>query len=383
MSAPQCIGMHRSAGHPAGSVTVPGMPPAPHRSWFDQLETSLAAIPADARAEKIRSLAGDLQQQHPHIDGVFRLHVRMATRGRELELDLPRLQQRDLLQPALDLLRPADTSNPSFATHFVGAAVQAAPLLDLATTVTTNMGGTVDWSFVSTQPTVGGPFTPGTTVTASDPVWGGGDMLSPFKYGLTVAASNELIEDTDFPFEEWTAQRVAPAVARKASTDWWGGAGGTTAPEGLLAGLTTVTAAGAATVTLDDVANLLSNVPSEYAFTDRCAVLLAPAAYWQLRRQTLGTSAAGGMAISSDTPWNGRILGYRFRVDPALASPASAAKSVVAGDFSAAYVIRLLPLRVASAIGQTFNTDKTQIHVSMRVDGRRMLTNAARALVHP
>lgn len=360
------------------------MPPMPTstRDWFQDLIDSLTDLPAQARAEKVRSFAADLQSSFPNIDAAFRVHARMASKA-EVEFDWPDLHQRDLGQTALDILRPAYSSNPTFATHFLGAAVQASPLLDLATVVPTNNGAMVDWSFISTQPTAGGPFAPGATVTASDPAWGGGDLLSPFRYGLTVAASNELLEDTDFPTEQWIAQRVAPVIARRASTDWWGGAGGTTAPEGLLAGLTTVTAAGAATVTLDDVGNLLSNVPSEYAFTDRCHVLLAPAAYWQLRRQTLGTTAAGGMAISSETPWRGRIMGHPFRVDPALAAPASAARSVVAGDFSAAYVIRLLPLRVVSAVGQMFNQDKTQIMIAMRVDGRRMLTNAARALVHP
>ena len=43
------------------------------------------------------------------------------------------------------------------------------------------------------------------------------------------------------------------------------------------------------------------------------------------------------------------IHGFPFRVDPELADPANDAKSVVAGDFRSAYVVRLLPVRIETA----------------------------------
>jgi HK97 family phage major capsid protein len=257
-----------------------------------------------------------------------------------------------------------------FVETFAGAMAAAAPLLDLATIVPTTNGADVDFSFATTLPTANGIVADGATITASDPVFAGA-ALKAYAYKDLIRMSNEVLTDGAWSAEQWAGDRMGANVAFKLSADLWGG-GGSTAPEGLLAGLSTVTAAGAAIVTFDDVAALLNGVPAAYRYSGRCTILLSPGAHVDLmEEQPLHDWASG------------TIHGFPFRVDAQLADPATTTKSVVAGDFETAYVVRLMPLRVEMNPKPHFNSDESSLRTVLRADGRRMVMNAARALVHP
>jgi HK97 family phage major capsid protein len=77
------------------------------------------------------------------------------------------------------------------------------------------------------------------------------------------------------------------------------------------------------------------------------------------------------------------IHGFPFRVDPELADPANDAKSVVAGDFRSAYVVRLLPVRIETDADSASANDNVRVRIVLRADGTRQVTDACRALVHP
>ncbi len=80
---------------------------------------------------------------------------------------------------------------------------------------------------------------------------------------------------------------------------------------------------------------------------------------------------------------SGKLFGFNFRVDAQLADPATTTKSVVAGDFESAFLIRLVPLRIQLDKSVSFSTDKSSLRVVLRADSLRMVTGAAKALVHP
>jgi hypothetical protein len=152
------------------------------------------------------------------------------------------------------------------------------------------------------------------------------------------------------------------------------------------AGLSTVTAAGASVVTFDDIANLLNAVPAEDRYSGNCVVLLSPGAHIDLLQENpamLTPWAAGftEMGFRSGR-FHGVVHGFPFAVDPALADPATTTKSVVAGNFRDAYLIRSVSLRVEQA-AVPLNTDLVSLRAVLRADGRRMRTAACRALVHP
>jgi HK97 family phage major capsid protein len=260
----------------------------------------------------------------------------------------------------------------TFVTTLSGAMANVAPLLDLATVVTTETGEDLDFSYVATLPTPNGIVADGASITAADPTFAGGSIKA-FAYKDLIEISNELLSDGTWPVEQWAANRMGPSIAYKLSADLWNGAGPTTAPQGLLGGLSTVNAAGAAIVTFDDVAALLNAVPAAYRYSGRTTILLSPGAHIDLlEEQPLHPGWA-----------NGTIHGFNFRVDPQLADPATTTKSVVAGDFETAFMIRLVPLRIQLDKSVHFGTDKSSLRVVLRADSLRMITGAAKALVHP
>jgi HK97 family phage major capsid protein len=319
---------------------------------------ALGQTRSDILRAEIRSSFG------PGIDAEFRAAV---LGGEPVDL-LPAPEHRILGASAI-----ANTSGTDFTATFMGAAVQAAPLLELSTVIKTTSGNRRSYSFVVTQLTSNAVTAPGAAITPSDPTFGTTAELDAYKYPNLILASEELVTDSALSFEQLCADRVAPLAARKMSDDLWAG-NGTTAPQGLLAGLTTVTAAGAAVVAFADVANLLRQVPTAYRDQGTCSIILSPGALMDLVTESI-TKTSG--LLTAD-----RILNFPYRVDGALAAPASAAKSVVAGDFSQAYLTRLAPLRIESATSADIS-ERRQFRIVLRGDGKRMVTDACRALVHP
>jgi HK97 family phage major capsid protein len=141
----------------------------------------------------------------------------------------------------------------------------------------------------------------------------------------------------------------------------------------------TVTAAGAATVTFADIETLVAAVPANYRHGGGAAFVMAPAAYLALRNQKAST----GGSYMWDPTQGDTLFGFPVRVDNALAAPASAARSVVFGDFAQAYAIRLLPVRFMTSEQQAFSSGLVGAQVVIRADGRTMNTGAVRALIHP
>lgn len=268
-------------------------------------------------------------------------------------------------------------ANGSYVTAVLGALSQRSPLLRYSTVLTTPTGEDLSLQWGAVLPTPNGKTAEAGSISSTDPTFGQTTMRV-FKYPALFVASRELVEDTTMPLEQYCAGPVGERLARSFSADAWAGAGGTSAPQGLMASLTTVTAAGASTATMADVEALLATVPSQYSTPDRLVLLMAPAAYLQLRKQK---DSAGNYLWPANAPFE--LFGYRVDLDPALAAPASGTKSIVAGDFANAYAVRLLPVRVSTGRTQLFTADAVQFMTTLRADGRVMVADACRALVHP
>lgn len=319
----------------------------------------------------------ELRARWPHVDIDFR--TALAFGG---GYDAP-LQQRALTATARTQLGNPD----SYTEALLAKTVQAAPLLSWATVLETADGRNLDYGFISTDATANGVVADGATITASDPGFDRAALKSYAYKDVTIAAA-ELVSDARLNLERLAAEHVAPLIARKLSADLWTG-GGTTEPEGLLAGLGTVTASAAGAVDLGDIVSLLAAVPAADRFGGDCVIFLAPGAYDDL----LTDQAALGqhmfpltMGMSLDDVrsqlFDGLLFGVPFVVDPALDDPATTKKSVVAGNIRQAYAIRLAPLRV-DVDRTSVASDTVRLRTVLRADGRRMRTAAAKALVHP
>lgn len=127
-----------------------------------------------------------------------------------------------------------------------------------------------------------------------------------------------------------------------------------------------------------DVENLVRAVPAAYRTGENFAIVASPAAYMDLRTEK---DTAGNFKWPPGAP--DVLYGATVYQDNALAAPATTARSVVAGDFKAAYAIRMLPVRFEMATHNSFNSGLVNAMVTLRADGRTMITSAVRALLHP
>jgi HK97 family phage major capsid protein len=332
--------------------------------------------------EHADELDAELRTRWPNVDPTFR---GVFAYGGTYETSF------DINTRALTASARAQLSDRTFVEALFAKAVEAAPLLDWATLLETGDALPFDFGFLNVDATAPGVIDDGATITAGDPGFARASFGS-FAYKAVIAAAAELVVDARLDLERLAAEHVAPILARKLSSDLWGG-GGTTEPQGLLAGLGTVTAAGASAVTLADVAKLLAAVPAADRFGGDCVVMMSPGAFEDIAESQASIGnfvapAAFGIRpedLSLGVPrYHGIITsaGVPFVIDPALAAPASAAKSVVAGSIRQAYAVRLAPLRV-DVDKVSASTDTVSLRCVLRADGRRMRTGAARALVHP
>ena len=269
------------------------------------------------------------------------------------------------------------TAGRDFAGMVGGALADVAPMFQLATVFPTTDGDTFDVPFVATNPTPGGIVAEAGAMTPTDPTFGVASLLS-FKYPVLFKVTRELVEDAAFDAESYMAGMVAQRLAALISNDFYRGVGGVTAPAGLATALTTFTAASPTAVAFADIESLIGLVPAAYRTGGRMALVMSPGAYMQLRSQKGST---GGSYLWPVTDGD-QLFGFPVYVDNALPSAVATNRTVIAGDIATAYAVRTVDLRVELSPGLDFNADLINARVIMRVDGRTMVTDAARTLVH-
>jgi Phage capsid family len=95
------------------------------------------------------------------------------------------------------------------------------------------------------------------------------------------------------------------------------------------------------------------------------------------------TDTAGSIALPSLSSEAPSLLGRPVAVDAAMPAPAANAKSIVFGDIERAYVVRRTS-GVAVQRLEELHSDSGQLGFrgAARVDGRVVLSDAARALTH-
>ena len=269
------------------------------------------------------------------------------------------------------------TAARDFAGMVGGALVDAAPLLGLATLFPTPNGDQLDVPFVSVNPTPPGIIAEAAALTAVEPTFGLVNLVS-FKYPVLTKVSRELVEDSAFDVESYMANTVAARIAALVSADYYRGAGGATAPAGLATALSTVTAGSPTAAAFADIESLIGAVPAAYRTAPGMSLVMSPGAYMQLRSQKGST---GGSYLWPVTDGN-VLFGFPVFVDNALPSAASTNRTVIAGNIGAAYAIRMVDLRVEKATALDLNSDLVNVRCIVRTDGRTIVTDACRALVH-
>jgi HK97 family phage major capsid protein len=327
--------------------------------------TALELAEADAQARRA----------FPGVDPQFRAAFVRRSGGDERTRSFEQLPE----VRALGSTARTETTDRTFSDTLFAALVAQSPILGLATLVRTSTGSPHGLSYVATDSAANGIVTDGSSITVADPVFGRA-QFNAYSYKDRLVLSEELFYDGAFDAEDYAARMFAAGPSLRAFGVHTISGDGSSKPLGLANSgtLTTVTAAGASAIVLDDVAKALEDLPT--SALPNASIVLSHGAWFDIIRATEGTSGAGGRSINP-TGYVGKLWNFPTYVDPALTNPATGVITGLVGDFKSAYAVRLAPIRVDVDHHATLATDQVGVRAVIRGDATTMVAGSARALI--
>jgi HK97 family phage major capsid protein len=324
----------------------------------------IAALKADQEREAkvemaTREIAAQVRPQAQAVRGddeVIRSMARGEVRGHTFE-------QRDVIKTSQGAPVPT-----SFFNQVIEQARLVGPMLDVGTTLRTAGGENLQipsqlgWSTAA----ITGEGSP---IDESDPTFNSFITLGAFKYSFLVQLSRELIDDSGVDILSFIATQTGNALGFKVNNDLTLGTG-TVQPNGIVpkasAGITGGTGVSGA-FTADNLIDL--------AYSLNGAARRLPGVGWMMNTASLGAVRKlkdnNGAYIFSPAlaDGNDRVLSYPVFENPAMASTATNAKSVVFGHLPSYYVRMAGGLRLDRSDDFAFSADLVTFRATMRVDG--------------
>lgn len=267
------------------------------------------------------------------------------------------------------------SSNAPVPTSFSNAVIDQArlvgPMLD--PTVVTVLNTATGENFV--LPSLSSWSTAGleaeaASIDESDPAFGK-TTLGAFKYAFLVQVSSEMINDSNVDILGFVARQAGNALGYQANAVLTTGTG-TVQPKGIVSaagsGVTGGTAVSGA-FTGDNLIDLVYSVDGAARRLPGFGIMASGASIGAMRKLKASTSGEYLFTPTLDAATPDRFLGYRLIENPHMASPATSAKSVIAGDLSSYYTRQVGGIQVASSTDYAFQNDLVTIRCIIRVDG--------------
>ena len=337
-----------------------------YKKMNDELNERAAridALKADAEREaKIEAATRDIVSQ-----------VRPETRAPKGDEEVLRAMGRGELRgytfETRDVVKTS-TGSPvptSFFNQVIAQARLVGPMLDVATVLRTAGGENLQipsqagWSTAA----ITGE---GTAISESDPTFNSFITLGAYKYSFLLQLSRELIEDSGVDILSFIATQTGNAIGYAVNAALTTGSG-TNQPNGIVtaaASAVTGTTSGP-TFSADDLVTL--------AYSLDGAARRLPGVGWMMNTASLGVvrklkdNSGRYIFEPSLADGNDRVLNYPVFENPAMASNASATKSVIFGHLPSYYVRMAGGLRLDRSDDYAFNTDLVTFRATMRVDG--------------
>jgi HK97 family phage major capsid protein len=267
-----------------------------------------------------------------------------------------------------------NTVPTSFYDRLVAHLIEVSGMLKANPTVLNTTSGEVIQVPKTTAHSTGALVAEQAALSQSEPTFGQ-ISLGAFKYGVLIQASRELLNDTGVDLEGYLAMQAGRAIGNALGTNLITGTG-TTMPRGVVVDATSgatgdTVANGAAVIgapTYGPLVDLQYSVIAPYRDSSSC--------YWMLKDSTVGAIRkirdTTGQPIWQPSMQLGApdiLLGKPVVTDPNVAAVASAAKSVLFGDFSQYFVRLAGGVRFERSDDFAFSTDMVTFRCILRGDG--------------
>jgi HK97 family phage major capsid protein len=336
----------------------------------------IEALKADAEREaKIeaatREIAGQVRGNVQHARGDDET-IRSLARG---EIRSFTFETRDVVKTSTGAPVPT-----SFYNQVIEQARLVGPMLDTSTVLRTAGGENLQipsqagWSTAA----ITGE---GTAIDESDPTFNSFITLGAYKYSFLLQVSREMIDDSGVDILGFLATQTGNAIGFKVNADLTTG-DGTNKPKGIVA------AAGSGV--LGTVAGGLFTADNliDLAYSLNGAARRLPGVGWMMN-----TASLGGVRKLKDTAGyyifspaladgNDQLLNFPVYENPAMASQASAAKSVIFGHLPSYFVRMAGGLRLDRSDDYAFNADLVTFRATMRVDGNLPQTSHVKYFIN-
>jgi HK97 family phage major capsid protein len=310
-----------------------------------QVKPSNFAVPAIDDAELIRSLAR----------GEVRSHS---------------FEKRDVTKGSTGAPVPT-----SFYDQVVMLARKVGPLLETSTIINTAGGENLQIPSLATYST-GTVSAEGAAIGESDPTFNAFKTLGAYKYSFLTQISREMVEDAGVDILGFLSAQAGNAIGYAVNGALTTGTG-TTQPTGIVtaagSGITGSTAVSGA-FTADNLIDLVYSVDT--------AGRTLPGTGFMMNAKSIGAvrklkDTAGNYVFSPALSGDKRdlVLGYEVYENPAMADPATSAKSVLFGHLPSYFVRTVGGLRVDRSDDYAFQNDLISFRITMRTDGNLIQTS--------
>jgi HK97 family phage major capsid protein len=314
-------------------------------SGFEAQVKPAVAVPAIDEAELIRSLAR----------GEIRSHS---------------FEKRDVTKGSTGAPVPTD-----FYSQVIELARFVGPMLETSTILNTAGGENLQIPSLSAYST-GTVTSEAGPIGESDPTFNAFKTLGAYKYSFLVQTSREMVEDSGVDLLGFIASQTGNALGFAVNNGLTVGTG-TTQPTGI------VTAAGSGITggtgvtgafTADNIIDLVYSVDT--------AGRTLPGTGFQMNAQAIAAvrKLKDGQgqylftpSLSAET--RDLLLGYPIYENPAMASPATSAKSVIFGHLPSYFARTVGGLRLDRSDDYAFQNDLITFRATMRVDGNLIQTS--------
>ena len=310
-----------------------------------QVKPANIAVPAIDEAELIRSLA--------------RGEIRSAS-----------FEKRDVTKGSTGAPVPT-----SFYDQVVLLARKVGPLLETSTIINTAGGENLQIPSLSAYST-GTVTSEAGAIGESDPTFNAFKTLGAYKYSFLTQISREMVEDAGVDILGFLATQTGNAIGYAVNGAVTTGTG-TVQPNGIVttagSGITGSTAVSGA-FTADNLIDLVYSVDTAGRTLPGTGFMMNAKAIGAVRKLK---DTAGNYVFSPALSGDKRdlVLGYEVYENPAMADPATSAKSVLFGHLPSYFVRTVGGLRLDRSDDFAFQNDLITFRATMRVDGNLIQTS--------
>lgn len=284
---------------------------------------------------------------------------------------LARGEVRSLMFEKRDVTKAA-TGAPvptSFYDRVIELARYTGPMLEVATIINTAGGESLQIPRTNAYST-GTVTSEASTIGESDPSFQAFLTLGAFKYSFLTQVSREMIEDAGVDILGYLGTNVGQALGYAVNTALTTGTG-TVQPNGIVAsagsGVTGGTGVSGA-FTYENVVDLIYSADAAARRLPGFGVMGSGSAIAALRKlQDGGGAFVFQPSLAEGTP--DRVLGFPLIENPAMAAPATSAKSLIAGHFPSYIVRQVGGIRLDRSDDFAFSSDLVTFRATFRVDG--------------